>query len=91
MQQAVAPACSQLFVTSVTVLAEVIDPKVFGCAAPGKVPGQGNTQERLSKLKTASPQEKIDVTSKSPVGDISVATLVRTYTTLDHNQKAEKV
>ena len=34
---------------------------------------------------------KIDVTSKSPVGDISVVTLIRTDTTLDHNQKAEKV
>ena len=70
---------------------EIIDPKVFGCAAPGKVPGQGNTQERLSKLKTASPQGKIHVTSKSPVGDISVVTLIRTDTTLDHSQKAEKV
>ena len=29
--------------------------------------------------------------SKSPVGDISVATLIRTDTTLDHSQKAEKV
>ena len=27
---------------------------------------------------------KIDVTSKSPVGDISVVTLIRTDTTLDH-------
>ena len=34
---------------------------------------------------------KIDVTSKSPVGDISVVTLIRTDTTLDHGQKAEKV
>ena len=33
---------------------------------------------------------KIDVTSKSPVGDISVVTLIRTDTTLDHSQKAEK-
>ena len=32
---------------------------------------------------------KIDVTSKSPVGDILVVTLVRTDTTLDHSQKAE--
>ena len=36
-----------------------------------------------------SPAE-IDVTSKSPVGDISVVTLIRTDTTLDHSQKAEK-
>ena len=34
---------------------------------------------------------KIDVTSKSPVGDISVVTLIRIDTTLDHSQKAEKV
>ena len=37
------------------------------------------------------PQTKIRVTSKSPVGDISVVTLIRTDTTLDHSQKAEKV
>ena len=34
---------------------------------------------------------KIDVTSKSPVGDISLITLIRTDTTLDHSQKAEEV
>ena len=62
-----------------------------GCAAPGVVPCQCNTRECLSKLKAASPQRKIDVTSKSPVGDISVVTLIRTDTTLDHSQKAEKV
>ena len=44
-----------------------------------------------SKLKRALPQSKIDVTSKSPVGDISVVTLIRTDTTLDHSQEAEKV
>jgi hypothetical protein len=37
------------------------------------------------------PQRKINVTSKSPVGDIPVVTLIRTDTTLDHSQKAEKV
>ena len=31
------------------------------------------------------------MTSKSPVGDIPVVTLIRTDTTLDHSQKAEKV
>ena len=35
--------------------------------------------------------EKINVTRKPPVGDISVVTLIRTDTTLDHSQKAEKV
>ena len=34
---------------------------------------------------------KINVTSKSPVGDISVVTLIRTNTTLYHSQKAEMV
>ena len=34
---------------------------------------------------------QIAVTSKSPDGDISVVTLIRTDTTLDHSQKAEKV
>ena len=34
---------------------------------------------------------KIDVTRKSPVGDMLVVTLIGTDTTLDHSQKAEKV
>ena len=62
-----------------------------GCAAPGEVPCQGNTRRALSKLKRPPPQRKINVTSKSPVGDIPVVTLIRTDTTLDHSQKAEKV
>ncbi len=37
------------------------------------------------------PHRKINVTSKPPAGDISVVTLIRTDTTLDHSQKAEKV
>lgn len=37
------------------------------------------------------PQTKIDVTLLDPVGSISVVTLIRTDTTLDHSQKAEKV
>ena len=50
------------------------------------------TREGLpSKLGSTPPQRKIIVTSKSPVGDISVVTLIRTYTTLDHSQKAENV
>ena len=62
-----------------------------GCAAPGEVPCQCNTRRLLSKLKKTLPQRKIGVTSKSPFGDISVVTLIRTDTTLDHSQKAEKV
>ena len=52
---------------------------------------QCNARGPLSKLERAPPQRKINVTSKSPVGDISVVTLIRTDTTLDHSQKAEKV
>ena len=44
-----------------------------------------------SKLKEPPPQRKIGVTSKTPVGVISVVTLIRTDTTLDYSQKAEKV
>jgi len=62
-----------------------------GCAAPGSVPCQCNTRGLLSKLEETPPQTKINVTSKFPVGDISVVTLIRTDTTLDHSQKAEKV
>ena len=62
-----------------------------GYAAPGLVRCQCNMREPLSKLKRVSPRRKIIVTSKSPVGDISVVTLIRTDTTLDHSQKAEKV
>ena len=62
-----------------------------GCAAPSEVPCQCNAWELLSKLKETPPQRKNDVTSKSPVGDISVVTLIRTDNTLDHSQKAEKV
>ena len=62
-----------------------------GCAAPGEVPCQCNTRGSPSKLKRTPPQAKIRVTSKSPVGDISVVTLIRTDTTLDHSQEAEKV
>ena len=62
-----------------------------GCAAPSGVQGSGNMRRHLSKLKVTLPRLKIHVTSKSPVGDISVVTLIRTDTTLDHSQKAEKV
>ena len=55
------------------------------------MPCQCYTREPLSKLERTSPHVKINVTSKSPVGDISVVTLIRTDTTLDHSQKAEKV
>ena len=62
-----------------------------GYAAPSDVPCQCNMRRSPSKLKRTLPQPKIYVTSKSPVGDISVVTLIRTDTTLDHSQEAEKV
>ena len=62
-----------------------------GCAAPSNVQCQCNTWRSLSKLTGLPPQRKIDVTSKTPVGAISVVTLIRTDTALDHSQKAEKV
>ena len=45
---------------------------------------------------TGKPREhrsprKIDVTGKLAVASVSVVTLIRTDTTLDHSQKAEKV
>jgi hypothetical protein len=62
-----------------------------GCAAPSFVPCQCWTWGPLSKLERTPPQIKMNVTNKSPVGDISVVTLIRTDTTLDQSQKAEKV
>merc|ERR1712115_101100 len=45
----------------------------------------------LEQARQVTSPGKINVTCKSPVGDISVVTLIRTDTTLDHSQKAEKV
>ena len=44
-----------------------------------------------SKLKENPHPVKIEVTVKTPIGVILVVTLIRTETTLDHSQKAEKV
>ena len=62
-----------------------------GCAAVALVRWPHNTQGTPSKPGLRLILSKIDVTSKPPVGDISVVTLIRTDTTLDHSQKAEKV
>ena len=45
----------------------------------------------LEQAQEDSSPEKIDATMKSPVGDISVVTLIRTDTKLDHSQKAETI
>ena len=49
------------------------------------------SEEHQASLADSLPEQKNYVTSKSPVGDIPVVTLIRTDTTLDHSQKAEKV
>ena len=55
-------------------------------AMPEATSGRGR-----SKLRKLSPHRKIDVKRELPVGSVSVFTLIRTDTTLDHSQKAEKV
>ena len=62
-----------------------------GCATPGHVQCRGDPRRALEQAQGTPPQRKIGVTSKTPVGVISVVTLIRTDTTLDHSQKAEKV
>ena len=62
-----------------------------GALLEGGVPCPGNARRALEQAQADAPAAKIDVTSKSPVGDISVVTLIRTDTSLDHSQKAEKV
>ena len=57
-----------------------------GSAMPEATSGLGR-----SKLREPAPQRKIDVKIELPVGSVSVFTLIRTDTTLDHSQKAEKV
>ena len=49
------------------------------------------TAGRAQQSCNPTPLRNIGVTCKSPVGDISAVTLIRTDTTLDHSQKAEKV
>ena len=55
------------------------------------MPCPGNARWAPEQAQADIPTAKIDVTSKPPVGDISVVILIRTDTTLDHSQKAEKV
>ena len=55
------------------------------------MPCPGNARWAPEQAQADIPTAKIDVTSKPPVGDISVVTLIRTDTTLDHSQEAEKV
>ena len=68
---------------------ESITPK--GVPHLAKCNARATREVPSSKLKEQPPHRKIGVTSNLPVGRISVVTLIRTDTTLDHSQKAEKV
>ena len=59
------------------------------CTWQSAMPGQHSRV--LEQAQSSISPRKIVVTCKSPVGDISAVTLIRTDTTLDHSQKAEKV
>ena len=65
-------------------------PEGFATLSEGAMPEATSGLGR-SKLRTPTPQRKIDVKRELPVGSVSVFTLIRTDTTLDHSQKAEKV
>ena len=62
-----------------------------GCAATRESAGLVQHMKAPEQAQKNTSPRKINVTSKSPVGDISVVTLIRTDTTLDQSQKAEKV
>ena len=65
-------------------------PKGFATLSRGAMPEATSGLGR-SKLRTPVPQRKIDVKRELSVDSVSVFTLIRTDTTLDHSQKAEKV
>ena len=65
-------------------------PKGFATLSRGAMPEATSGLGR-SKLRTPAPQRKIDVKRELSVDSVSVFTLIRTDTTLDHSQKAEKV
>ena len=67
---------------------DLVTPK--GVLSPGMC-RPSTTREGLRASPRGHPPKKNNVTSKSSVGDISVVTLKRTDTTLDHSQQAEKV
>ena len=65
-------------------------PKGFATLSEGAKP-EATSELGRSKLRTPAPQRKIDVKRELSVDSVSVFTLIRTDTTLDHSQKAEKV
>ena len=61
------------------------------CHTLQKCKAEATSGQPAGKPNRNCPPKKIDVTRKLPVGSVSVVTLIRTDTTLDHSQKAEKV
>lgn len=49
----------------------------------------GNIFAEYKQAQEGTSPAKVDLTSKSPIGDILVITLIKTDTTVDHSQKAE--
>ena len=69
---------------------EICYPRGFATLSSSAMPEATSGLGR-SKLREPAPRRKIDVKREPPVGGVSVFTLIRTDTTLDHSQKAEKV
>ena len=61
------------------------------CHTLQKCKAEATIEQPAGKPNRNCSPKKIDVTRKLPVGSVSVVTLIRTDTTLDHSQKAEKV
>ncbi len=61
------------------------------CHTLQKCKAEATSEQPAGKPNRNCSPKKIDVTRKLPVGSIPVVTLIRTDTTLDHSQKAEKV
>ncbi len=62
-----------------------------GCAAARDIAGLVQHVKAPEQAQKDPSAINIIMTSKSPVGDISVVTLIKTGTTLDHCQKAKQV
>ena len=71
-------------------LVQIRSPEGFATLSSSAMPEATSGLGR-SKLRGPAPQRKIDVKRELPVGSVSVFTLIRTDTTLDLSQKAEKV
>ena len=62
-----------------------------GCAEAAVVQNCFNASWSCSKLQTRSHREKLNDREREHMEPISVVILIRTDTTFDHSQKAEKV